>query len=293
MTEYEKYQLKWMIDNGYSIRDMITRIGNVAWEELTNDGGLSYDKIIDEAFEIFEEEQGFENGQIWDSEDKWEGRLIDADEFIAELKEKQKNTNHEMKQIEKNEPQTLCEFLNHFDFDYEIQSDESGAYFHLVDCQGANFGDIESDQFELSSDDLDAVIDRLDSYYNDYVFDGLAESLEEKYHIDINPYKRDDQNKIYTIIKELGLPWDMDVLPYICGDEHLIFDSLEELKERCDNIQITELEKITPRKNENSEKVFDSNIGMKQYQQIKSTKASEWNKNKDKNEIPIDKWKKV
>lgn len=285
MTEYEKYQLKWMIDNGYSIRDMITRIGKVAWEELTNDGGLSYDKIIDEAFEIFEEEQGFENGQIWDSEDKWEGRLIDADEFIAELKEKQKNTNHEMKQIEKNEPQTLCEFLNHFDFDYEIQSDENGAYFHLVDCQGANFGDIESDQFELSSDGLDAVIDRLDSYYKDYVFDGLAESLEEKYHIDINPYKRDDQNKIYTIIKELGLPWDMDVLPYICGDEHLIFDSLEELKERCDNIQITELEKITPRKNENSEKVLDSNIGMKQYQQIKSTKASELNKNKDKNEI--------
>lgn len=285
MTEYEKYQLKWMIDNGYSIRDMITRIGNVAWEELTNDGELSYDKIIDEAFEIFEEEQGFENGQIWDSEDKWEGRLIDADEFITELKEKQKNTNHEMKQIEKNEPQTLCEFLNHFDFDYEIQSDENGAYFHLVDCQGANFGDIESDQFELSSDGLDAVIDRLDSYYNDYVFDGLAESLEEKYHIDINPYKRDDQNKIYTIIKELGLPWDMDVLPYICGDEHLVFDSLEELKERCDNIQITELEKITPRKNENSEKVLDSNIGMKQYQQIKSTKASEWDKNKDQNEI--------
>lgn len=31
MTEYEKYQLKWMIDHGYSIRDMITRIGNVAW----------------------------------------------------------------------------------------------------------------------------------------------------------------------------------------------------------------------------------------------------------------------
>lgn len=164
MTEYEKYQLKWMIDHGYSIRDMITRIDNVAWEELTNDGGLSYDKIIDEAFEIFEEEQGFENGQIWDSEDKWEGRLIDADEFIAELKEKQKNTNHEMKQIKKNEPQTLCEFLKNFDLDYEIQSDENGAYFHLVDCQGSNFGDIESDRYELASDGLVAVIDRLDSF---------------------------------------------------------------------------------------------------------------------------------
>ena len=61
-------------DEGHKKRTK-TRIGNVAWEELTNDGGLSYDKIIDEAFEIFEEEQGFENGEIWDSEDKWEGRL--------------------------------------------------------------------------------------------------------------------------------------------------------------------------------------------------------------------------
>lgn len=285
MTEYEKYQLKWMIDHGYSIRDMITRIGNVAWEELTNDGGLSYDKIIDEAFEIFEEEQGFENGEIWDPEDRWEGRLIDTDKFIAELKEKAKNVNHKMKQIEKEEPQTLCDFLNHFDFDYEIQSDENGAYFHLVDCQGANFGDIESDRFEISAKGLDDVIDRLDSYYNDYIFDGLAESLEEKYHIDINPYHRDDQNKIYTIIKELGLTWDMAVLPYICGDEHLIFDDLEMLKDKSKNVPIAELEKITPRKNENIRKILTSNIGMKQYQLIKNTKTSELNQNKDKNEV--------
>lgn len=51
----------WMEDYNHSIREMITRIGEIAWGELTNDRGLSYDKIIDEAFEIFEEEQGFKN----------------------------------------------------------------------------------------------------------------------------------------------------------------------------------------------------------------------------------------
>lgn len=51
----------WMENHNHSIREMITRIGEIAWEELTNDRGLSYDKIIDEAFEIFEEEQGFKN----------------------------------------------------------------------------------------------------------------------------------------------------------------------------------------------------------------------------------------
>lgn len=51
----------WMEDHNHSIREMITRIGEIAWEELTNDRGLSYDKIIDETFEIFEEEQGFKN----------------------------------------------------------------------------------------------------------------------------------------------------------------------------------------------------------------------------------------
>lgn len=61
----------WMEDHNHSIREMITRIGEIAWEELTNDGGLSYDKIIDEAFEIFEEEQGFKNKKIQVCEDEW------------------------------------------------------------------------------------------------------------------------------------------------------------------------------------------------------------------------------
>lgn len=42
----------WMEDHNHSIRETIIRIGEIAWGELTNDRGLSYDKIIDEAFEI-------------------------------------------------------------------------------------------------------------------------------------------------------------------------------------------------------------------------------------------------
>lgn len=69
-----------MEDHNHSIREMITRIGEIAWEELTNVVSLSYDKIIDEAFEIFEEEQGFKNGKIWVCEDEWknnEGKITE------------------------------------------------------------------------------------------------------------------------------------------------------------------------------------------------------------------------
>ena len=52
MNEYEKYQLQWMLDHNHSIREMITRLGEIAFNEMSNDVGLSFDKIMDEAFEI-------------------------------------------------------------------------------------------------------------------------------------------------------------------------------------------------------------------------------------------------
>lgn len=88
----------------------------------------------------------------------------------------------------------------------------------------------------------------------------------------------DDWHKIYSKLKELNLDLEMDILPYIFGDKHLIFDDLEMLKDKSKGVPIAELEKITPRKHENFEKVLTSNIGMKQYQQIKNTKTSELNK---------------
>lgn len=51
-----------------------------------------------------------------------------------------------------------------------------------------------------------------------------------------------------------------------------------------DNTLTEEFEKTTQRESKKSEKVIASNIGMKQYQQIKNTKTSEMNKNKENNE---------
>lgn len=81
MNEYEKYQLQWMLDHNHSIREMITRLGEIAFNEMSNDVGLSFDKIMDEAFEIFEYEQGFKNEEIWLCKDEWEHDLYSSNEY--------------------------------------------------------------------------------------------------------------------------------------------------------------------------------------------------------------------
>ena len=81
MNEYEKYQLQWMLDHNHSIREMITRLGEIVFNEMSNDVGLSFDKIMDEAFEIFEYEQGFKNEEIWLCKDEWEHDLYSSNEY--------------------------------------------------------------------------------------------------------------------------------------------------------------------------------------------------------------------
>lgn len=79
MTEYQKYQLQWMIDHGHSLDELFQLVGITARKELTNDGGYSYDKIIDEAYHIFTGEIGFPDGEIWACKDEYE-EAFDPDE---------------------------------------------------------------------------------------------------------------------------------------------------------------------------------------------------------------------
>ena len=72
MTEYEKYQLQWMIDHDHSIYDLIDRLGDIASDEIINDGDTALGRYIDETFELLEWEQGFEGGEIWASKAEWE-----------------------------------------------------------------------------------------------------------------------------------------------------------------------------------------------------------------------------
>lgn len=62
---------------------------------------------------------------------------------------------------------TLQEFLQEFDFGYHlVENEEHKIVIKLDDMQGANLGGIEDEEFSC----IDGVIERLDIYYQDYIF---------------------------------------------------------------------------------------------------------------------------
>ena len=69
--EYEEYKLRWMIDHGYSLNDLIDKLGKIADQELNNNGRFPLSKNFDEAFETLENEQGFSESEIWACYDEW------------------------------------------------------------------------------------------------------------------------------------------------------------------------------------------------------------------------------
>lgn len=52
------------------------------------------------------------------------------------------------------------------DVDTNFDEDLGKPCWKLVDYQGGNLGNIESDEFDIG--DYDAILDRLDNYYRDY-----------------------------------------------------------------------------------------------------------------------------
>lgn len=117
----------------------------------------------------------------------------------------------------------LSEFLNYFEFDYCLYKDGDRISIGLIDLQNANLGDIESERYQLNESGVLSIIDRLDAYYQDYIFTGLSNSLKEEYGVDID---ENNWEEIYHKIKELNLDWDMDIMPYIFGDKKLKIDKL-------------------------------------------------------------------
>ena len=64
----------------------------------------------------------------------------------------------------------FCEYISFMDF--SIGKDQEG--FFLEDLQGANLGDIDQDRFTNAV----GIIDRLDVYIDDYVYQDLIEDAE-------------------------------------------------------------------------------------------------------------------
>lgn len=75
----------------------------------------------------------------------------------------------------------LAEFLDCFDFRYEKiqndfkdpENDDEGEVYILIDNQCANLGGIEDERFST----IPAIVDRLDIYYNDYIYRDLEEEF--------------------------------------------------------------------------------------------------------------------
>ena len=94
--------------------------------------------------------------------------------------------------------------------DYNKYTDEYG-HWSLIDSQGANLGDIESDRFKNARD----ILDRMDIYIHDYIIEDLEDCLDEAGY---DYYTGNYQGLIeYCRDKLSENKWDLDVLDMICN----------------------------------------------------------------------------
>lgn len=73
---YERYQLQWMIEHGFSLKDLFSRMDKIVYETYNE----SEKTLPSQAFEDFEE-IGFKGSEIWVCQDEWEDN--DENEYIS------------------------------------------------------------------------------------------------------------------------------------------------------------------------------------------------------------------
>ncbi len=114
---------------------------------------------------------------------------------------------------------TLTEFVDYFDFDYCLYDSGKELLIGLIDNQGANLGDIEQDRFLNNKEGVLDIIDRLETYYEDYIFNDLEIELEEN-GIDTSNMSWKD---MYNATKKLDC--GSEIMDYIFGNKEVILDS--------------------------------------------------------------------
>lgn len=107
------------------------------------------------------------------------------------------------------------EFLELIEFalvKHKTELEDEAGIWSLVDLQGANLGDIESDRFNNAA----GIVDRMEIYINDYFIEDIENLLAEK---GIEVTWGSDYQEYIDNAKDL-LPdssWDFDVLDMICN----------------------------------------------------------------------------
>ena len=106
------------------------------------------------------------------------------------------------------------EVLDDMEFELLVSTSEDGTMILKVhDLQGANLGDIESDEFE----NFDDLMDRFDIYYRDYYEDPICEEFGDEigdwttYEDLYNELMKLPQNRIED------WEWTINVLGLIAG----------------------------------------------------------------------------
>ena len=133
---------------------------------------------------------------------------------------------------------TICDYVDWFDFSLYHTKDEYGdKCYKLYDNQGANWGNIEEDEHN----NFASVIDRLDTYFEDYIDENLYDDLkvyqDKDEHVDL-AFDAMHHNRGYEeVLNELCQASEecqeyykgyMYMLYYTLHPEELIDDTLSE-----------------------------------------------------------------
>ena len=123
---------------------------------------------------------------------------------------------------------TLDEFLSDLEFEYKKINNKT---IQLIDLLGANLGNIEDEEFEISEHLPMNLVDRLNTYIYDYHISGIEDTLihECQYKDDIYPY----DEKLIPAMKKYPDVFDTDLINYISDIIHANID-ISELKV-CNN----------------------------------------------------------
>ena len=125
---------------------------------------------------------------------------------------------------------TLSEFLYDLEFEYKKINDKT---IQLIDLLGANLGNIEEEEFEISEYLPMNLVDRLDTYIYDYHIQGIEDTLihECQYKDDIYPY----DEKLIPAMKKYPDVFDTDLINYISDIIHANIDISELTNENKQN----------------------------------------------------------
>lgn len=101
MNDYEKFQLKWMIDHDHSLRELMEELQSLQYEDPEDSDRIS--TPITELFQEFEADRGF-GSEIWPCEEGYE-KEDKVNRYLDELYDMVKKEN-EGKILSKSEKET-------------------------------------------------------------------------------------------------------------------------------------------------------------------------------------------